>query len=208
MIIHVSQCGHLTFLLKTEADSRPSKRHRSTYCCQDNGHCPKKILSHILLSFKRLQVSRKYTCSVSKNEFTYFNDCQANKQGQKSTICTTWPRSCPSFTYDTYSIESACVSSRAFPYRMDTVRPTKGAQVEMQWNGERWGENCTLLPLSWYASCCVPFDKSILRVTLQNNVLNTIKTDTIVSTFVYICGWWQCYIFRPFSWVIFRRITI
>jgi hypothetical protein len=32
----------------------------------------------------------------------------------------------------TCSIERACVSFRAFAYRMDTVRATKGAQVEMQ----------------------------------------------------------------------------
>jgi hypothetical protein len=39
----------------------------------------------------------------------------------------------------------ACVSFRAFNYRMDIVRATKGTQVQVQWNGE------------WYSTSSVYF---------------------------------------------------
>jgi hypothetical protein len=58
-----------------------------------------------------------------------------------------------------------CNSFRAFEYRVDIVRAIKWAQVEVQWNGERWGktfwvavscgENCTLPALFIISTKCL-----------------------------------------------------
>jgi hypothetical protein len=102
---------------------------------------------------------------MSENECTHFKHFYwETKQSQKSTVFTTRQRNCQSFTYDTCSVECtwlcACVSSMAFEYRMDIVRGTKGVQVEVQWNGEMWGENFLSNCFIWrklYSPCSVYF---------------------------------------------------
>jgi hypothetical protein len=42
------------------------------------------------------------------------------------------------------------IAFRAFEYQMYTVQATKGAQVKVQWNGERWGKNFLSRCFMWW----------------------------------------------------------
>jgi hypothetical protein len=56
--------------------------------------------------------------------------------------------------YDTCSVKCkwlcACISFRVCEYQMDTVRATKGAQVLVQWDGERGRKNFLNSCFMWW----------------------------------------------------------
>jgi hypothetical protein len=101
------------------------------YVCDKNRWSLNEVLALTLFSDEIWTIYR-----VSENECTHM-------QRQKSMIFI-WQRNWQNFKYETSSIERTwictCVSFRAFEYRMDFMRAAEGAQVEVQWNGERWGE--------------------------------------------------------------------